>query len=102
MIYLFSSIVSYFPATSIFIAFIIQQDPGAFNITHTAAYGKQPPIHFGESTYFSFISLAAVGYGDIFLLKPYARSLAIWIGISGQLYIAIIIALLVGKFSTRN
>ncbi|MFW5706197.1 MAG: ion channel [Bacteroidota bacterium] len=46
--------------------------------------------------------MSTVGYGDIVPGTPIARSLATFISISGQLYIAIIIALLVGKFSGRQ
>ena len=47
--------------------------------------------------------LLGLGYGDIVvLLKPYTRSLATLIAVTGQFYIAIIVALLVGKFSAQN
>ncbi len=85
---------------SIFIAIIIQQDPAAFNIPGSPDKEATTITHLGESIYFSFVSLATVGYGDIVAIKPYTRSLSIWISISGQLYIAIIIALLVGKISS--
>ena len=42
----------------------------------------------------------AVGYGDIVPKTPLAKTLSILIGVSGQLYVAIIIAMLVGKFSS--
>ena len=87
---------------SIFIAFIMIQDPAAFNVIQSPDDTSRAIAHLGDSIYFSFVSLATVGYGDIVPIKPYARSLAIWICISGQLYIAIIIALLVGKFASRN
>lgn len=82
---------------SIFVAYIMVQDPGAFNITQNATL--EPVTRVSESIYFTFVSLATLGYGDILPLKPYSRSLAIFITICGQLYIAIIIALLVGKFA---
>lgn len=82
---------------SIFVTFIMIQDPGAFNITQNTTL--EPVTRLSESIYFTFVSLATLGYGDILPLKPYSRSLAIFITISGQLYIAIIIALLVGKFA---
>jgi hypothetical protein len=82
---------------SIFVTYIMVQDPGAFNISQ--AGGQEPVTRLSESIYFTFVSLATLGYGDILPLKPYSRSLAIFITISGQLYIAIIIAMLVGKFA---
>jgi len=45
---------------------------------------------------------ASLGYGDICPLTPLTRSLATFIAVSGQFYIAIIVALLVGKFSAQR
>lgn len=47
--------------------------------------------------YYSFISLMTVGYGDIVPLTGAAKSLTILIGLTGQLYLAIGIAIFVGK-----
>lgn len=74
----------------------------AFSIVETTSPGSfissgsnlaQPDI-----VYYSFITLATVGYGDISPLAPTARSLAVLLAVSGQLYIAVLMALLVGKF----
>ena len=51
---------------------------------------------FGEILYFSFITLTSVGYGDLTPIDSPARSLAMFEGVVGQLYIAILIARLVG------
>jgi len=66
--------------------------PGAFRF--------DPQIHLGASKYlyFSYITLATVGYGDITPIAPAAQFAAVVLGVSGQLYIATIIALLVGKY----
>ena len=48
--------------------------------------------------YFSFVTLTSVGYGDITPIDPVAKSLAIFLGVVGQLYLALTIALLVGKY----
>ena len=45
--------------------------------------------------------MCTVGYGDIIPLEPYSRSITILISVTGQLYIAIIIAILVGKYSSQ-
>jgi hypothetical protein len=50
--------------------------------------------------YYTFVTYTSTGYGDIIPMLPAARSLATLISATGQLYIAIIIALLVGKFSS--
>lgn len=87
---------------SIFVAYIMDQDPSSFNIPQSYDKKTTAIAHLDESVYFSFVSLATLGYGDILPLKPYTRSFAIWITVSGQLYIAIIVALLVGKFASLN
>ncbi len=85
---------------AVVISSILQRDPGAFNISHEEHLTQGPVRYLSTSMYFSFVSLSTVGFGDIVPLKPYARSLTTFICISGQLYIAIIIALLVGKFAS--
>jgi hypothetical protein len=47
--------------------------------------------------YFSFVTLATLGYGDISPVHPIARSLATAEAITGQLYLAILIARLVSQ-----
>lgn len=47
--------------------------------------------------YYSFITMSTVGYGDIVPRIPETQTLAYLISVTGQLYIAIIIAFLVGK-----
>jgi hypothetical protein len=46
-------------------------------------------------TYFSFVTLSTMGYGDITPVAPVARSLATAEAITGQLYLAILISRLV-------
>lgn len=48
--------------------------------------------------YFSFVTLASLGYGDITPVAPLARTLAYLEVVGGQLYIAIMLAGLVGLF----
>lgn len=70
--------------------------PGAFRF--------DPQVHLGASKYlyFSYITLATVGYGDITPTAPAAQFVAVALGVSGQLYIATIIALLVGKYLSNR
>jgi len=46
-------------------------------------------------TYFSFVTLTTVGYGDITAVHPFARSLVMFEALIGQLYPAILLARLV-------
>ena len=48
--------------------------------------------------YFSFITLSTLGYGDITPLSPYATTASFSEAIFGQLYLAILVAKLVGLY----
>ena len=87
---------------SVFIVAIMQRDPGAFNITNEGNGVQDASAFYSKSLYFGFVTLATLGYGDILPLKPYTRSLATLICISGQLYVATIIGILIGKFASGN
>jgi hypothetical protein len=51
--------------------------------------------------YFSFVSLTTVGYGDIVPVHPFARTLATLEAVTGQLYLALLVARLVSlQFTT--
>jgi voltage-gated potassium channel len=78
------------------IELMIQIDSGSFNFSNAA--GNQ--LH--NSIYFGFVTFATLGFGDLLPLKPYAKSLSILIAVCGQLYLTVIIALLVGKFSNQS
>ena len=47
------------------------------------------------STYYSFVTLTTLGYGDIRPVHPLARALAVLEALTGQLYLAILLARLV-------
>jgi Ion channel len=54
-----------------------------------------------ELLYFSLITLSTIGYGDIVPLSGEARILAALEGVTGVLYIAITVALLVSRFRSE-
>lgn len=78
------------------IGLMIQVDPLSYNFSQQGNAG----LH--NSMYYGFVTFATLGYGDLVPLKPYAKSLSILIAVCGQLYVAVIIALLVGKFSAQT
>jgi len=51
---------------------------------------------FNNLLYFSFVSLTTLGYGDIIPVSPHAKALSSLEAVTGQLYIAVLIARLVG------
>ena len=84
---------------SLIINLIIRTDPNAYNFID--AEGGPDSAVIGQSLYYTFISFATVGYGDLLPVSPFARSFAAFMGITGQLYVAIIIAMLIGKYSSK-
>jgi len=52
--------------------------------------------------YFSFVTLATLGYGDIVPVTPTARGFAVSEAILGQLYLAVLVARLVGAVASRR
>jgi voltage-gated potassium channel len=59
------------------------------------------PGEFSQSSaiYFSFVTLATLGYGDIVPRADVARGLTIVEGIGGQLFLAVLVARLVSLYS---
>jgi hypothetical protein len=68
--------------------------PGSFDFGPMADGSRE--LARGRLTYFSFITMTTVGYGDVTPVTPPARTLAAMQGLVGQLYLAIVIARLVG------
>ena len=82
---------------SLAIARVESFHPGAFSFPVNE---NGPGIsRFYDQLYFGFITMGTVGYGDIVPKMPFAKSLTTLIGVSGQLYVAIVIAMLIGKYS---
>jgi voltage-gated potassium channel Kch len=77
-----------------------QIDPGTFNTN--GEFSRMSAL------YFSFVTLATLGYGDIVPRTDVARGLAIVEGVGGQLFLAVMVARLVslytrgGETSTRS
>jgi len=72
--------------------------PGAFSFPADEMGSFQ--AKFYDQLYFSFITMGTVGYGDLLPKTPFAKSFSTLIGVSGQLYMAIVIAMLVGKYAS--
>jgi voltage-gated potassium channel Kch len=51
-----------------------------------------------DMVYFSFVTLATLGYGDIVPLSSLARSIAVTEALIGQFYVAVVVALLIGAY----
>lgn len=55
-----------------------------------------------ELLYFSLVTLSTIGYGDIVPLHGEVRMLGALEGVTGVLYIAITVAVLVSAYKLRN
>ena len=69
--------------------------PGSFNVAHRK-------LDRGTFLYFSFVTLTTTGYGDILPVSLKARSFATFEQITGQLYMALTVARLVGLYAVSK
>lgn len=58
-------------------------------------------IFHGEMVYYSLIIITTVGVGDIVPLTPVARTLTMVEAMTGQFFVAILVAWLVGRFISK-
>jgi hypothetical protein len=71
------------------------RQPGAFSGLPVNAHSSRREL--GSSmVYFSLVNITTMGYGDIVPVSSLARPLAVLEGVFGQLYLAVMIARLVG------
>jgi len=66
--------------------------------------GESVPGHFPLTLaiYFSFVTLATLGYGDMVPRSEVTHGLAIMEAVVGQLYLAVMIARLVSSYVSRE
>jgi hypothetical protein len=70
-------------------------DQGSFSST------DGDPRTYRTMQYFSLVTIATLGYGDVLPVSPAARSLATLEAVVGQVYLVTIVARLVGWFGQR-
>lgn len=77
--------------------------PGSFAMREELAeYAEQSRSRTHLLVYYSFVTLTTVGYGDITPISPQARTLA-WVeAMTGQLYLAVLVAGLVGALINKK
>jgi hypothetical protein len=57
---------------------------------------------FSDVLYFSFVTMSTLGYGDVVPATPLARTIAWMLSVTGQFYIAIVVAWLVSELPSRR
>ena len=70
--------------------------PGSFS------YGSADSLTLPRAIYFSFVSQATLGFGDIVPLLEHSEGLVIAQGIGGQMYLAVLVARLVSLYSAQG
>ena len=85
--------------------FLFLVDPDAFAFSdaladHLAIQHEEQ--NFGIFTYYSFVTMTSLGYGDMSPISEMARTLAWAQAVLGQLYLAITVAALVGIHIARG
>jgi hypothetical protein len=97
------SITGYFLlglAFSLVVMLVSSFIPNAYNVSFSEGLesGIFEPIQ--DNIYYTFMTFTTTGYGDVVPTHSISKSLAVMISASGQLYVAIIIATLIGKYAT--
>ncbi len=70
--------------------------PGSFR------YGQYRALTGAEMVYYSVVTLTTLGYGDIVPVSPSARALATLEALTGQLYLTVLVARMVGLYITHS
>jgi len=78
---------------------LIEWHPASFNVQ---VEGMSPQVLQSNLLYFSLITLATVGYGDILPVSETARTLAVIEATVGQFYVAVIVAVFIGMYVTQR
>ena len=86
-------------------ALLVLVSPHALSVSPALAHASGWGDVFSPFTplllYYSFTTLATLGYGDVTPLTAGARNLSVLEGLTGQLYLAVLVARLVGIHTAR-
>lgn len=87
-------------ALSLIVTIVSNRIPGAYNVSLVVDLEKGVLEPIQDNVYYTFMTFTTTGYGDITPVHPVSRSLSMFISVIGQLYIAVIISMLVGKYAS--
>ena len=80
--------------------------PGSLTISSSLVTGGPEVIfqrdEFGIYLYYSFVTLTTLGYGDINPVSTLARVFSYLIAVTGQIYLTVLIAWLVGLYISQS
>lgn len=61
-----------------------------------------PSLIYNQLSYFSFITLTSIGFGDIYPITDMSRLTTAFFGMSGQFYMVAVVGIIISKFTTNN
>jgi len=100
---IFATVVAYLLLAVLFAQLyevLLEFNPQSFNIA--AAADRPPQLVQSDLLYFSFVTLATLGYGDVLPVDETARSLAVVEAVVGQFYVAVIVSVFIGMYTAAR
>jgi len=95
---LFAAIVAY-----LFLAIAFSRAYAILHAVEPASFNLRPGASVDvELLYFSFVTIATLGYGDVVPRMPLTQMLAVIEAVAGQFYVAVLIAWLVSLYAGRR
>jgi len=73
-----------------------------FHFDNSAFTGNIDPSDPSDFRYFSYVTMTTLGFGDISPVSNLARASAVFFSLVGQIYLAVIIAFIVGKYVSQS
>ena len=100
---IFATVVAYLLIAMIFgelYTIALVWNPEALHLT-APVQQMTPQARGGEILYFSIATISTVGYGDTLPTSEFTRMLAAIEAVFGQFYVAVIVAVLVGRYAAQ-
>ncbi|BDD09209.1 hypothetical protein FUAX_16410 [Fulvitalea axinellae] len=69
-------------------------------LSEAPAFKGVEQLDMENALYLSFVTLTTLGYGDITPVSHFAKKLTILLSVVGQFYVAVLMAVLVGKYTS--
>ena len=76
---------------------VVQRFPGSFHGIDTKDMGAI----YNQLSYFSFITLTSIGFGDIYPVHDTARLVTAFFGMLGQFYMVAVVGIIISRFSSK-
>jgi hypothetical protein len=100
----FAMVVAYLLIAMVFAELyylLLVWNPDALQLLEPA--GSMSPRELrGELMYYSLVTISTMGYGDVLPVSPAARTLATMEAVTGQFYVAVVVATFVAMYTTHR